>query len=88
MQGIALNQKTRPIEELAGILAQLRAEKRRIVYCHGVFDLIHIGVIRHFAQAKSLGDVLVVTVAPDEFASKGPVAALFSQELRAERSPP
>lgn len=79
-----MNQKTRPIEELAGILAQLRAEKRRIVYCHGIFDLIHIGVIRHFEQAKGLGDVLVVTVASDEFASRGPVAALFSQELRAE----
>ena len=81
---MSLNQKIRPIEELAGIVTQLRAERRRIVYCHGVFDLIHVGVVRHFEQARRQGDLLVVTIASDQHAARGPVAARFNEDLRAE----
>ena len=35
---------------------------KKIVLCHGVFDLIHIGHIKHFASAKKLGDILVVSI--------------------------
>src|SRR5581483_11082619 len=44
---------------------------KRIVLCHGVFDLLHIGHVRHFEQARKLGDVLVVTLTPDRFVNKG-----------------
>jgi cytidyltransferase-like protein len=42
----------------------------RIVLCHGAFDLVHVGHLIHFEDAKSLGDVLVVTVTADEFITK------------------
>lgn len=72
------------IEELASELERLRSSAKKIVHCHGVFDLLHIGHIRHLRGAKKLGDVLVVTVTPDEFVNKGPHRPAFSQEFRAE----
>ena len=81
---MALEEKITRIEEVAGVLASQRAEGKTVVHCHGVFDLLHIGAIRHFEQAKKLGDVLVVTLTPDAFASQAAVQTLFRQDLRAE----
>ena len=80
------NTKIRSIEELAGELSALRARDgaRTVVQCHGVFDLLHIGHIRHFEQSKRLGDVLVVTVTPDRFVNKGLNRPAFSEDLRVE----
>jgi len=78
--------KIQQIEELASSLSALRAKNngQKIVHCHGVFDLLHIGHIRHFEQAKKAGDVLVVTVTPDRHVNKGPHRPAFTDELRAE----
>ena len=54
------------LHDLVAELDRHRAARRRVVHCHGVFDLLHIGHIRHFEQAKKLGDLLVVTVTPDD----------------------
>lgn len=78
------NDKIRAIEELAKELALLRVENKKIVHCHGVFDLLHVGHIRHFEEAKKLGDVLIVTVTPDRYVNKGPHRPVFSDDLRAE----
>ncbi len=77
------NLKITPISELAAQLAQVRVGKQ-VVHCHGVFDLLHIGHIRHLKQAKAEGDVLVVTLTPDHFVNKGPGRPAFSQAHRAE----
>lgn len=45
---------------------------KKIVHCHGVFDLVHIGHVRHFQSAKKFGDILVVTITDDPFVNKGP----------------
>lgn len=76
--------KVKNIEELVTVVASLRVKKKKIVHCHGVFDLLHIGHIRHFEQAKKLGDVLVVTVTPDRYVNKGPHRPVFSENLRVE----
>jgi len=78
------NDKIREIAGLAEVMALLRAKNKKVVQCHGVFDLLHIGHIRHFEQAKKLGDILVVTVTPDRYVNKGPNRPVFSEELRAE----
>jgi rfaE bifunctional protein nucleotidyltransferase chain/domain len=62
----------------------LRLENKKIVLCHGCFDLLHIGHIRYFRQAKKHGDILVVTLTPDRFVDKGPSRPAFSEDLRAE----
>lgn len=56
----------------------------RVVQSHGVFDLLHIGHIKHFQAAKKQGDILVVTITPDRFVNKGPNRPRFSERLRAE----
>src|SRR3989338_1309482 len=56
----------------------------RIVQSHGVFDLLHIGHIKHFQAAKKYGDILVVTITPDRFVNKGPNRPRFTETLRAE----
>lgn len=43
----------------------------KVVMCHGVFDVLHIGHVRHLQEARSLGDYLVVSVTADRFVYKG-----------------
>ena len=69
--------KVKDIKELADLLPALRAGNKKVVHCHGVFDPLHIGHIRHFEQAKKLGNILVVTVTPDQYVNKGPHRPLF-----------
>lgn len=73
--------------DLRGLLAargSLRARGQRLVHCHGCFDLIHPGHIRHLRQAKALGDVLLVSITGDEGVRKGTGRPLVPEELRAE----
>lgn len=72
------------IDSLSEILTKARAAGQSVVQCHGVFDLMHPGHIRHLAEAKQQGDILVVTVTSDEHVNKGPGRPVFNQALRAE----
>jgi rfaE bifunctional protein nucleotidyltransferase chain/domain len=84
MKNMGKEAKIRKLDALAEQLNALRAANARIVHCHGVFDLLHVGHIRHFEQAKKLGDVLVVTLTPDRFVNKGAGRPAFPENLRAE----
>jgi cytidyltransferase-like protein len=57
-----------PFDELPQLRARLRDKK--IVQCHGAFDLVHIGHLIHFEEAKTQGDILVVTITADRFITK------------------
>ncbi len=81
---VKIQNKTKTLEQLVEILERHRAEHKKIVHCHGVFDLLHVGHIRHFQQAKKFGDILVVTLTPDKFVNKGPHRPTFPDHLRAE----
>ncbi len=69
---------------LAERLEVARTEGLRIAMCHGVFDLLHPGHLRHLAHAKELADVLVVSITADRFVNKGPGRPAFTESLRAE----
>ena len=58
--------------------------EKRIVHCHGVFDLFHYGHLQHLRSAKKFGDLLVVTITPDCYVNKGPNRPAFAQNKRAE----
>ena len=89
MEG-TLNDKTKRVnkklelQELAEVLDQYRANSKKIVHCHGVFDLLHVGHLRHFKAAKKMADILVVTITPDRYVNKGPHRPAFPEALRAE----
>ena len=76
--------KIKTLDELAALCRTMRAEGKQIVQCHGVFDLMHPGHVRHFEAARAEGDVLVVTVTPDRFVNKGPGRPVFNERLRSE----
>ena len=84
MASLAVLKKTQSLESLESILNEARRSGKTIVHCHGVFDLLHVGHIRHLEEAKSLGDILVVTVTPDHYVNKGPHRPAFQAELRVE----
>ena len=71
------------LDDLGTILKAINSNKK-IVHCHGVFDLMHPGHIKHLKAAKSFGDILVVTVTPDEFVNKGPGRPVYNQNDRIE----
>jgi rfaE bifunctional protein nucleotidyltransferase chain/domain len=72
------------LEQLAQSVAEMKADGKRVVQCHGVFDLLHVGHIRHFKEARTQGDALVVTLTPDVYVNKGPDRPAFTEALRAE----
>jgi rfaE bifunctional protein nucleotidyltransferase chain/domain len=53
-------------KDLAGRLAELRTQGKRVVFTNGVFDLLHAGHVRYLWEAASLGDILVVGLNSDE----------------------
>lgn len=83
-QDIDKSQKIFSISDCANILSQHKDSGQRIVLCHGVFDLLHIGHIRYLQKAKDLGDMLAVTLTPDRYVNKGPHRPVFTETLRAE----
>jgi rfaE bifunctional protein kinase chain/domain/rfaE bifunctional protein nucleotidyltransferase chain/domain len=76
--------KIKKLHDLKHIVAGLRKQNKTIAHCHGVFDLIHPGHVRHLAAAKKEADVLIVTVTADPFVRKGPGRPVFNHNLRAE----
>ncbi len=74
--------KIKTLTELENLLKATRKTGRKVVHCHGVFDLVHPGHIVHFREARKNGDVLVVTVTPDRWVNKGPGRPLFTEKLR------
>jgi rfaE bifunctional protein nucleotidyltransferase chain/domain len=72
------------MKRVARIIEGLKRKGKRIVHCHGVFDLLHPGHIKHLEAAKKKGDVLVVTITKDEHVNKGPGRPVFNHFLRAE----
>jgi len=70
------------LEDLKKKLDLLRQKKKKIVLCHGVFDLVHPGHINHFKSAKKFGDILVVSITADHFINKGHNRPLFNSENR------
>ena len=74
------------IEEMLAERQRLRAAGARVVFTNGVFDLLHVGHVRYLAEARSLGDVLVVAVNSDRSVRelKGPDRPVFDENERAE----
>ncbi len=88
LRGVAMpppvRDKVKSIGDLAEIARRARRAGETIVLCHGVFDLLHIGHIRHLEAARRQGSLLIVTVTDDANVNKGPDRPVFEQGLRAE----
>ena len=72
------------MELLLKKIKRLKLKKKKIILCHGVFDLIHLGHIKHFKSAKNFGDFLIVSLTADKYIKKGPGRPIFNQNQRLE----
>jgi len=73
-------------EELLAERARLRADGKRLIFTNGVFDLLHVGHVRYLAQARALGDALVVAINSDRTVRKlkGDGRPIIDENERAE----
>jgi len=56
--------------------------KKKVGLVHGVFDVLHIGHIDYFKNAKKKCDWLIASVTSDKFVNKGPNRPAFNTEER------
>jgi D-beta-D-heptose 7-phosphate kinase/D-beta-D-heptose 1-phosphate adenosyltransferase len=81
-----MKDKIKKREELLGIIKDLKAKGKRIIFTNGCFDLLHVGHIRYLEKAKTLGDILIVGVNSDASVQKlkGPKRPVLPAEERTE----
>lgn len=72
------------IEELEKITRDAQNAGLVVGLCHGCFDILHIGHIRHFTAARSQCDILFVSVTGNRFVNKGPDRPVIPEVERAE----
>jgi rfaE bifunctional protein nucleotidyltransferase chain/domain len=77
-----MNKNSKNLDDLSSIRKKFLDKK--IVLAHGVFDVFHIGHLRHLKISKSEGDILVVSITSDSFVNKGPSRPHFKENFRAE----
>ncbi len=70
--------------QAAQAIREAQGDGEVVVMCHGCFDIVHPGHIRHLQHAAKLGDRLLVTITGDALIDKGTGRPLIPQELRAE----
>ena len=72
------------IDELVAERARLRRQGRRVVFTNGCFDLLHPGHISYLAQARALGDALMVALNSDRSVRelKGPTRPILNEQER------
>lgn len=72
------------LDRLLALRADARREGRTVVHCHGCFDIVHPGHIHYLREAKTHGDLLIVTVSGDSHVNKGVNRPLIPEDLRAD----
>ena len=74
--------KIKSIDELVKIIGPHPREKS-VIMCHGTFDLVHPGHIRHLVYAKSKADILIASLTSDEHIKKANYRPYVPEDLRA-----
>lgn len=74
--------KVKTVEELIAVIGP-RPRGKSVVMCHGVFDLVHPGHVRHLLYAKSKADLLVASLTADQHIDKAQYRPFVPQDLRA-----
>ena len=60
-----------------------KPRKQKIILCHGNFDVVHPGHVRHLIYAKSKADILIVSITADKYIQKGTYRPFVPENLRA-----
>ena len=80
------NDKIKKLKELLREVKKLKESGSKIVFTNGCFDLLHVGHLRVFREAKRRGDILIVGLNSDASVKKlkGPDRPLVPEKERAE----
>ncbi|HVT87479.1 MAG TPA: PfkB family carbohydrate kinase [Tepidisphaeraceae bacterium] len=81
---MAADRKIVSLPQLLDLRARAAQAGKTVVHCHGCFDIVHPGHIHHLQYAKSLGDLLIVSVSTDQQVNKGVDRPLIPDDLRAK----
>ena len=74
--------KIKSPEEIAQILG-MRPRQKKAIMCHGTFDVVHPGHIRHLLYAKTKAEVLIASLTSDIHIKKGNMRPYVPEDLRA-----
>ena len=74
--------KIKSREELGQIIGS-RPRARKVIMCHGAFDIVHPGHVRHLMYAKTKADILVASLTCDNHLNKANYRPFVPQDLRA-----
>src|SRR5579863_4230717 len=74
--------KIKTVGELVTLLGA-RPRSKKVIMCHGVFDVVHPGHLRHLVYSKSKADILVASLTADRHITKGTYRPQVPQDLRA-----
>lgn len=80
---MAAHRKICSLDQLLDLRRRAREAGQTVVHCHGCFDVIHPGHIHHLQHARTLGDLLIVSVSSDDNVNKGVNRPLIPDDLRA-----
>ena len=69
-------------KNINSIILNLKKNKKKIGLVHGVFDVLHVGHMSYFEEAKNNVDFLIASVTSDKFASKAPGKPLFKTNIK------
>ena len=67
------------------LIQKFKEEGKQVGICHGKFDLLHPGHVKHFESAKEFCDILFVSLTADSFVKswRGPNRPILDERLRA-----
>lgn len=74
--------KVRTVEEVAKLIGS-RPRAKTVIMCHGMFDIVHPGHLRHLMFAKGQADILVASITADVHNEKANHRPYVPQDLRA-----
>ena len=80
-----INKYNHKIIDLKSLLKKTKSfpRNKKIILCHGVFDVVHPGHIRHLVYASSKAEILVVSLTSDRYINKGTYRPHIPEKIRA-----
>lgn len=85
MDHASKNQVSHKIKTVEVVCAAIgsRPRQKKVIMCHGTFDIVHPGHIRHLLYAKTKGDILITSLTSDEHIKKANFRPYIPEDLRA-----
>jgi rfaE bifunctional protein kinase chain/domain len=74
--------KIKAVEEIKSAIGE-RPRNKKVIMCHGTFDVVHPGHIRHMLYAKTKADILIASLTADQHILKGSMRPYVPEDLRA-----